>query len=448
MNVSIENIDAVSAILKVKIEKSDYAESLKANLRKLRQKAKLPGFRPGMVPFGLINKMYGKQALIEEINRIVPEQINAYLRDNQIKILGEPLPDETEQQKIDFDVDEDFEFCYDLALSPAIDVQLTKDDSLKVYRVAIDDESVDKQIDSYRKGYGSNILADSVEAGDIVKGTLVELEDNAPKTDGILIEDALLMPAYMKGKMEQKKFIGARCGDSILFNPFKAFKGAEAELASLLHIDKGAVKTMKSDFTFSIKEISRNQAAELNQEFFDRIFGPDAVKNETEFRDRIKASLTAQYASYIDSKAGLDIRNMLIQKAGVAFADGILKRWLLLSNEKATAETVEKEYPQVIDTLKYQLVKAKLVKEHNITVEDNEVETMARRSVIAQYAQYGMYSVPEDTLSDHVNMMLKKQETVDSLVDRILDEKLYALVKTLITIDEQEVTMEEFNKGL
>jgi len=248
--------------------------------------------------------------------------------------------------------------------------------------------------------------------------------------------------------MEQKKFIGARCGDSITFNPFKAYKGAEAELAPLLHIDRSAVKTMKSVFTFTVKEISRNQAAELNQEFFDRIFGPDTVKSETEFRDRIKENITAQYASYIDNKAGMDIRNMLIQKTDVAFADAILKRWLLLSSEKATQETVDNEYPQVVETLKYQLAKAKLVKEHNITVEDNEVEAMARRSIVSQYAQYGIYSIPDESLTSHVNEMLKNRLLLSSLVDRILDEKLFALVKTLITIDEQELTMEEFNKGL
>ena len=446
MNVFLENIDTVSAILKLKIEKNDYAEQVKTNLRKIRQKANMQGFRQGMVPIELIKKIYGKQALAEEINRIVPEQINVYLRDNQIKILGEPIPNETIQKKIDFDIDEDFEFCYDIALSPNFDIQLTKTDTLTEYRIIVDDESIDKQIDSFRKSYGSQEIVDKVESEDLVKGLLIELEEKAPKLDGIVIENAVLMPLYMKGKMEQKKLIGSKSGDSVVFNPYKAYKGDEAELSSLLRIDKSAVKEMKSDFSFEIKEITRYVPAELNQEFFDQILGKDAVKSEADFRDYLKDTIKIQYLTQTDQKTQIAIRNMLIQKADVSFADDILKRWLLFSNEKTTKEEVDNDFAKVVKDLKYHLAKEKLVEAHEIKVENQEVDAMARRVVRSHYAQYGVYSVTDENMDNHVKEMLKKQETVNSLVDRVLDEKVYGLVKGLITIDEQEVPIEEFFK--
>lgn len=449
MNVSLKNNGAVSGILKVEIEKNDYAEQLSKNLQKLRQKVNMPGFRKGMVPIGIVKKFYGKQAMAEEINKLVSDKLFSYIRDNNIKILGEPIPNETEQKVIDFDTAEDFEFCFDIALAPEIDVKLTKKDKLTSYQIKIDDEIVNKQVDSYSKNYGSYDKVDKVEEEDLVKGTIVELEDGTPKAAGIFIEDAVLMPSYMKGKTEQKKFIGAKLGDKIVFNPNKAYKGAEAEIASFLKIDKDAVKEMKSDFTFEIKEITRHKSAELNQELFDRIFGQDMVKSEAEFRDKIKDSLAEQFAPESEYKFIKDMRDMVITKAGdVAFADDILKRWLLIANEKTTKEAVDNDYPKVVEDLKYHLVKEQLVKDNDIKVEKEDLEALGRRVAKSQFAQYGMLSVPDDVLDNYTKDMLNKQETANNLVDRVIDEKLSTFMKDKITVNEKEVTAEEFGKIL
>ncbi len=449
MNVSLKNNDAVSGILKVEIEKNDYAEQLNKNLQKLRQKVNMPGFRKGMVPVGMVKKFYGKQALAEEVNKLVSDKLFSYIRENDIKILGEPIPNETEQKVIDFDVDENFEFCFDIALAPEIDIKLTKKDKLTSYRIKVDDEIVNKQVDSYCKNYGTYDKADQVEEEDLVKGTIVELEDGTPKTAGIFIEDAVLMPSYMKGKTEQKKFVGSKLGDKIVFNPNKAYKGAEAEIASFLKIDKGAVKDMKSDFSFEIKEITRHKSAELNQELFDRIFGQDMVKSEADFRDKIKESLTEQFAPESEYKFIKDMRDMLIGKAGdVAFADDILKRWLVISNEKTTKEAVDNDYPKVIEDLKYHLAKEKLVKDNEIKVEAEDIEALGKRVAKSQFAQYGMLSVPDDVLENYTKDMLKKQEAVNNLVDRVIDEKLSDFMKDKVAINEEEVTAEEFGKIL
>jgi len=449
MNVSLNTINAATGLIKVEIEKNDYAEPLNKSLRKLRQKVNMPGFRQGMVPLELVKKIYGKQAMAEEINKLVSESLYAYIRDNQVKILGEPLPNETEQKMIDFDADEHFEFLFDIALSPEIDVHFSKDDSVTAYRMIIDNEFIDKQVDYYRKEYGTFDLVESVEAEDLVKGTLTELEDGTPKAGGIVVEDAPLMPSYMKGKLEQKKFLKAKKGDTVVFNPYKAYKGAEAELASFLKIDKSAVKEMKSDFLFEIKEISRYTPAELNQAFFDQIFGKDTVKSESEFRDMLKQFLTNRHQSEMENKIKLDIHDLLLKKVGdVAFADDILKRWLLISNEKTTKEAVEKDYSQLVEDLKYRLVKDKFVKALDIKAEKEDIETLATRIVRSQFAQYygSTTPVPDETVEGYVRDMLKKQETVDNLIERITDEKLSVYLKDQITIVEKEVTMDEYRK--
>ena len=449
MNVSLQNNDAMSGVIKVDIEKNDYAELMNKNLQKLRQKVNMPGFRKGMVPIGIVKKLYGKQAMVEEINKLVSDKLFSYIRENDLQILGEPIPNETEAKAINFDTDEDFEFCFDIALAPAIDVKLAKKDKLTSYQIKIDDEAIDKQVDSYCKNFGSYDKAENVEAEDMVKGIIVELEGGEPKPAGIFVEDAVLMPSYMKGKVEQKKFIGSKLEDKIVFNPYKAYKGAEAELASFLKINKDEVKDMKSDFSFEIKEITRYKKAEMNQEFFDRIFGTDVVKTETEFREKIKESLTEQFAPQTEYKFMKDVREMLTKKAGdITFADDILKRWLLLSDEKATAEAVDNDYPKVVEDLKYHLVKEKLVKENEIKVEKEDIDALGRRVARAQFAQYGMLSVPDDVVDNYVTDLMKKQETVNNLVNRVIDDKLSVLVKSKITINEKEVTADEFMKIL
>ena len=449
MNISLRNIDAVSAILKVEIEKNDYADQVDKSLRKMRQKAQIPGFRPGMAPLGYIKKIYGKQSMLDEVNNLVSKSMYSYLQENNVRVLADPIANETEQKTIDFDVDENFEFCFDIALKPEFDFQLTKDDTLTSYRVVIEDKIIDNEVNEYRRQYGLIDNADTVAAEDIVKGQLIELEEGAPKTGGIVIGEASLMPSYMKGKMEQKKFIGAHTGKKITFNPYKAYKGAEAELSSLLNIVKEAVKNMKSDFTYEIKEISHFTPAELNRDFFDKVFGPDAVKSESEFRDRVKDMIASQHDALVDLILKNDIRDMLIQKAAdIVFADDILKRWLLITNKKSTTEEIEKDFPNLIKSLKYHFVKEKLVAAHNITVEDDDVVASAKKEVRSQFAKYGMYSLPDDMLDNYTKETLKNEKTVNEMAERALEEKLSGIIKETVSIVEQEVTTEEFNKIL
>lgn len=447
MNVSLKNIDAVSGIVKLEIVKADYAEQVEKSLRNFRQKANVPGFRKGMVPMGMVKKMYGKHVLVEEVNKLVSENLFSYIRENKLNILGEPMPNESEQKPINFDTQEDFEFCFDVALAPEINITLSKGDKLPYYEVAIDDEMLNQQIDAYTANFGTYDKADEVEEKDMVKGTVAELENGSPKEGGIVVEEAVLMPAYMKDEAEKAKFVGAKVNSVVVFNPNKAYEGAEAEIASFLKVDKDAVAGITGDFSFEITEITRHQKAEMNQELFDKVFGEGVVTSEEEFKNKIKEALTDQFTPQSDYKFLLDAREVLVQKAGeMKFADDMLKRWLVATNENTTAEKVEEDFPKMIEDLKYQLIKENLVKSNNLKVEDADIEAFAKRVAQAQFAQYGMLSVPEDVLANYAKDMLKNKQTLQNIIDRAVEEKLAAWLKEQVELDVKEVSTEEFGK--
>ncbi|MCD7935405.1 MAG: trigger factor [Tannerellaceae bacterium] len=448
MNISLTNNDAVSGILKMEIVKADYAGQVEKSLRSFRQKANIPGFRKGMVPMGMIKKMYGKHVTAEEVNKVVSENLYKYIRENQLNILGEPLPNETEQKEIDFDTDENFDFYFDIALAPEINVTLNKKDKLSYYQVLVDDDMLEKQINSYKANYGSYDTVEDVEEKDLVKGTLAELDENGQvKEGGIVVEDAVLMPMYMKDEEERTKFLGAKVNSVIVFNPNKAYEGSEAELASFLKVEKDQVAGITGDFSFEIKESTRHKEAELNQELFDKVFEEGTVTSEEEFKNKIKEQLAEQFEPQSNYKFLTDARQLLVKKAGdLQFADAFLKRWLLLSDEKKTPEQVEEEYPKIIEDLTYHLIKESIVKKNEFKVEDADIEEFAKKVAKSQFAQYGMMSVPADVLDNYAKDMLKNKETLQNIIDRVVEEKLASWLKEQVKLDVKEVTTEEFNK--
>lgn len=447
MNVSLQNMDATKGIVKLEIVKADYADQVDKSLRSFRQKANVPGFRKGMVPMGMVKKMYGKHVLVEEINKLVSENLYNYIRENKLNILGEPLPNETEQKEINFDTQEDFEFCFDVAFAPEIKVELSKNDKIPYYQVTIDDDMLNKQVDAYKANFGAYEEVDEVEEKDLVKGTIAELENGSPKEGGIVVEGAVLMPSYLKDGEEKAKFVGAKKNTVIVFNPKKAYEGATAEIASLLKVNKDAVEGIDGDFSFEIKEITRHKDAELNQELFDKVFGEGVVTSEEEFKNKIREALAEQFTPQSDFKFLTDTRDILVEKAGeLAFAEDLLKRWLLVANEKNTKEKIDEDYPKIIEDLKYHLIKETLVKENNLKVEDNDIENFAKRVAKAQFAQYGMLSVPEDVLANYAKDMLKNKQTLQNIIDRAVEEKLAGWLKEQVDLDVKEVSAEEFGK--
>lgn len=447
MNVSLINNDSVRGLIKLEIVKSDYEAAVEKSLRSFRQKANVPGFRKGMVPMGMVKKMYGKQALLEEVNRLVSDNLFKYIRENNLNILGEPLASEAEPSALDFDKDEDFVFNFDVALAPEININMSKEDTLPYYEVKIDDDMLNKQVEAYTANFGTYEAGEEVEEKDLVKGTVAELENGAPKEGGVVVENAVLMPMYIKDEAEKAKFIGSKVNTVVVFNPNKAYEGAEAEIASFLHVEKEKVAELTGDFSFEIKEISRHKNAELNQELFDKVFGESVVTSEEEFRNKIREALAEQFTPQCDFKFLSDAREVLVKKAGeLKFADDILKRWLLVANEKNTAENIENDYPHIIEDLTYHLIKESLVKANGLKVQDADIEEFAKRVAKAQFAQYGMLSVPEDALENYAKEMLKNKQTSQNILDRAVEEKLAAWLKEQVTIDKKEVTADEFAK--
>lgn len=448
MNVSLKNNDATRGIITLEIVKADYAEKVDKNLRSFRQKANIPGFRKGMVPMSMVKKMYGKSVMADEVNKLVSEELFKYIRENNLNILGEPLPNETEQKPIDFDTQEDFEFIFDVAFAPEFDIELNKKTKVPFYKVAISDEMLEQQLDSYRANFGSyDDSATEVAEKDLIKGTVTELENGEPKEGGIVVEDAVLMPMYIKEEGEKAKFMGAQKESVIVFNPIKAYEGAEAEISSFLKIDREQVAETTSDFSFEIKEITSHKPAEMNQELFDKVFGEGVVTTEEEFRNKVRESLAEQFAPQSDYKFMMDIRNVLLKKAGEpAFADDFLKRWLLIANEGNTPEKVEDEYPQIIEDLTYHLIKESLLKKNEIKVEDADIESLAKKVAKAQFAQYGMLSIPDDVLDNYAKDMLKNKETLQNVIDRAVEQKLSEWLKEQVKLEEKEVSVEEFNQ--
>lgn len=446
MNISLNKSDATRGIITLEVVKADYTEQVDKNLRGFRQKANIPGFRKGMVPMGMIKKMYGKHVLLEEVNKLVSENLYKYIRENKLNVLGEPLPNETEQKELNFDTEEDYEFKFDVAFSPEINIELNKKTKVPFYEVTIDDDMVDTQVNSYRSNFGTYEQVNDVEEKDMIKGFVAQLDNNLPKEGGIQVEDAVIMPMYIKDEAEKAKFMDATLNSVVIFNPFKAYEGAEAEIAAFLKIDKSLIASTDTDFSFEIKEITRHKEGELNQELFDKVFGEGVVTSEDEFKNQIKGILAEQFAPQSDYKFMTDIKEILIKKAGdLEFADDLLKRWLLVANEKNTPEKIEDEFPQIIDDLKYHLIKENLVAKNEIKVEQADIDTFAKRVAKAQFAQYGMLSVPDDVLANYANDMLKNKETLQNVIDRAVEDKLAAWLKEHVKLDIKEVSMDEFN---
>ena len=447
MNVSLQNIDKVSALLTIKLEKADYQEQVEKSLKNIRQKAQVPGFRQGMVPMSLVKKMYAKSVMAEEVNKLLSERVYGYIKENNLSILGEPLPNVDKQPQIDFDTMEEFDFLFDIALAPEFKAEVAATDKVDYYTVDVTDEMVDNQIKSYTQRNGKYDQVDAYQENDMLKGLLAELDEAGnTKEGGIQVEGAVMMPSYMKSEAQKAIFAAAKVNDVLTFNPNEAYEGHEAEIASLLKIEKEAAAEVKSNFSFQVEEITRFVEGDLNQELFDLVFGKDVVTTEEEFRAKVKESIASQFVADSDYKFLLDARKVIEAKVGkLEYPDALLKRIMLLNNTDKGEEFVNENYDKSVEELTWHLIKEQLVQQAEIKVEQEDVLNMAKDATRAQFAQYGMLSVPEDILENYVKEMLKKKESIDGLVNRVVEAKLAAVLKGKVTLENKVVSVEEFN---
>lgn len=449
MNILFENPDKVNGLMTVTVEEADFKDDVEKTLKDYRKKANFPGFRPGMVPMGLIKKQFGASVKMDTLNKFVGEKIYTYIKDNKIQMLGEPLPSE-KQEPVDIEKDGPYTFMFDIAVAPEFKIELNGDTKLAYYNIKADDKLIDQQVDMFASQLGSYEKADSYdgEQRDMLKGDLRELDaDGNTKEGGITVDGAVMMPEYIKVEDQKKLFDNAKPGDIIAFNPRKAYPDNDAEVASLLKIDREAVKSMDSDFSYQVIEISRFKKAEVNQEMFDHVFGKDAVKSEEEFRARIAEGLKPQLQANSDYKFLIDVRKYAEDAVGeLTFPDALLKRVMLLNNKDKGEEYVEMNYDESIRQLKWHLIKEQLVAANNIKVEDADVKAAAKEAARMQFAQYGMNNVPDEYLDNYAGEMLKKRDSAAGFVDSAVENKLVQALKGVVTLDEKTVTLDEFNE--
>ena len=447
MNIKFESADKINGLMTISIEQADYQEAVDKKLKDYRKKAQMPGFRPGMVPMGLIKKQYGTAVKVDEVNRILGEKLYEYIRENKIQMLGEPLPNEEKQQPQDLQGDGPFEFVFDIAVAPEFKAELTNKDKVDYYAIKVDDKLIDDQVQMYASQAGEFVEAQEWSGNDTLKGDLRQLDaDGNTLEGGITTEGGMIMPSYIKGEDEKKKFEGCKPGDIITFNPKKAYPDNDAEVAALLKVDKEQVKDLTADFSFQVTEIRHFQPAAVDEKLFERVFG-EGVKDEADFRQRIADNVKGKLEANSDYKFLRDLRTYAENKVGdLQFPEALLKRVMLNNNKDKGEDFVEKNFKASVDELKWHLIKEQLVSAAQIKVEDADIKAVAKDAIRAQFAQYGMSNVPEDVLDNYAEEQLKKRENIENFVDRAIDMKLTAAMKGIVKLNKKEVTLDEFNK--
>ncbi len=449
MKISFENPDKVNGVLTMTIEKADYQGEVEKTLKDYRKKAQVPGFRPGNAPMAMIKRQYGDAVKFDVVNKMIGEKLYAYIQENKIKMLGDPLPNAAQVEQ-DIKKDEDLTFVFDIAVAPEFTVELSDKDTVAYYDIAVDDKLVDQQVDMYAARTGHYDKADVYDPSknDMLKGDLRELNaDGSNKEDGIVVEGAVLMPEYIKVDDQKKLFDGCKPGDIITWNPKMAYPESNTEISSLLKIEKEVAEVMTSDFTFQVLEVSRFVKGDVDQHLFDSVFGEGNCTSEADFRQKIADQVKAQFAIEADYKFLLDVRACLENKIGeVKYPDELMKRIMKNNNKDKDESYVEENYEGSIKELTWHLIKEQLVAANQVKIDDQDIRNVAKEMARMQFAQYGMTNVPDEYLDNYAESMLKDRKNVDSLVDRAVDAKLIEALKKVVKLDVKNVSVEEFNK--
>ncbi len=448
MNIKKDNIDELNAIVTIKIEKPDYEERVDNILKDYRKKARFDGFRPGKVPQGLVNKMYRKPVLAEEINKILSESLSKYLVDEKLNILGEPLPNADKPVNIDWDHDSEFEFTFDIGLAPDMDISISEKDKLPYYSIRIDEDERLKQIDRVRSRFGTYVDAAEITGNDMLKADMVETDKKGnPVENGIHVEDATISLEFVKDEKIKKKFKGCKPGDQLIIEVKKAFEN-ETDLAALLKIEKARLADIHPDFQVTLKTVSRFDKAEVNQDLYDKVYGKDNVKSEEEFKAKVEEELKSAFERNSDYKLRLDAREYYLEKFKKDLPGEFLKRWLMHTNEgKVTQEQIDKDFDHFKTDLKWQLIKGKVTRDNNLKINEEELLAHAKEAIRQQFIQYyGIGEVPGDMLEKYAQESLKREEERNRYMESLNENKVYEFIQKTVKLDTKEITLEKFNK--
>lgn len=441
MNIRKENIDELNAVITIELSKADYYDTIEKKLKDYKKKASMPGFRPGMVPMGMIKKMYEKPIAAEEINTILSDKLNGFIKEQNIDLLGSPMIQEN--SKIDLEVLGDIAVSYDIAFAPAFTVDLSSKDKFNQYQITIDAPLIEKYVEDLTRRYGEMSDSEVATDKDMLTGTFAEVDAKGNVVEGGITNTSTISIEFLEDKKAQKSLVGLKVGDSLVLDPTKVSKGT-VDMAAMLNITSEAAEGLKSQFLFTVEKIHSMKPAELNQDFFDKLFGKDVVKSEEEFREKLQSELTTMLSR--DSEAFLvkEIKETLMKRFDLKLPDQFLRKWLLATNEKLTAADLEKDYENYANSLRWQLIENNIIKENNVKVEPQDVVAYAKSLIKKQYEQYGLPDIDDSILDNSAKDLLKNEEQVKNLYQQLYSEKLTNLYKSTFTLKTKEVTFDEF----
>lgn len=447
MKVSFEAPDKINGLLTITVEEDDYKEDVEKTLKEYRKKANVPGFRPGQVPMGMIKRQFGSAIKMDAVNKLLGNEIEKYISENNIQMLGEPLGSE-KQEAQDLEAAPPYTFMFDIAIAPEFKVELTNKDKIDYYDIQVDDELVDKQVKMFAARMGKNVSVEEYQDGDLLKGDMRELDDKGnTKEGGLTVEDAVIMPKYIKVDEQKKIFDGAKKGDIITFNPKKAYPDSITEVAALLKVKKEEAEQYAGDFSYQITNIDRMQDHAVDQELFDQVYGAGNVKDEKDFRAKIADGLKKQLEHESNYKFLLDLRKYVEDKVGaLTYPDALLKRILKQRNTDKDEAAIEKNYELSLKELSWDLMRSQLAEQLKVKVTDDDVKNAAIETARMQFAQYGMNDVPEMYVEQYAENLLKKEDTRHNFVNRAADVKVVEAVKPVVKLNKKKIFLDDFQK--
>jgi trigger factor len=444
MEITKQHIDNLNALIKIKVIESDYADTLEKALKNVRQKVSMPGFRQGMVPASMVKKMYGKSVLSDEVSKMVVDRLFKYLEENKIEYLGNPLPN-NDKNNIDWDQQKEFEFFYDLGLSPEFKIEVPEKDTFTHYKIEADQQTIDEEVEKLRNRFGRSINAEEVTEKDMVMGSMIELNDEDTEKEGGLNKSSYIIVDKIEDPQTKSMLLGKKPGDDVVLDPRKAYKD-ELTASIYLGIKQEEVSGISHQFKLSINSISRLVPAEINQEFFDRVFGKDVVSDEVGFRNKVAEVLQFDIQQESNARLLNDIRNKILEKTSFELPDQFLQRWIRVKNaenKNFNPDTVEAEYNQGRDVIRWELIRKKIADENNIQVTEEEMMSEARRTVLNRVNQMG-YSLPDDKIDELAQRILANQEEGEKIVTYIIEVKALEHLKSLVKIDEKPIGYQPF----
>lgn len=445
MNITQEKIDNLNSLLKVKIEPQDYQERVEKSIKTQAKKAKLPGFRPGMVPPAHIKRMYGKSILADEINNLLSDSLNNYITENKLEVLGQPLPKVDESKEFKWDFAEEFEFSYELGLAPEFDVNFSSTDTLVEYDVKVDEETLTSRIKNLRRSYGKMTNPDVSSDEDVLYAELKQLAADGSVFDEGISNTASIRLDLVKDEEIKKSLVGLKKDDAVEIDIKKTFDNDVSQIAKILNIAEEDAADIQSKFRLTVNNINRLEESELTQDFFDKLFGAGEVTSEEEFKQRITDELESMMKQNADQKLQNDLHQFGLQKINFELPDEFLKRWLKVTNENLTEEELENGYTDFAKNLKWTLIENKIIKENNIEIKYEEVFQTAKAQLESQFKMYSQQSVSDEQVGQYTVQFLQNKENANRIFDQVKASKVFDYLRSVVTLDKKEI---EYNKFL